>query len=259
MIKNLLFLIFVFSVVTLSAQLPDGSIAPDFTLTDYYGTEHRLYDYLDEDKTVILEIFAAHCPGCWNFHQTNILKNLYDSYGPEGTDELTVFALEHDQWNGFNAFNGIGDPWTTQGNWLEGTPYHIFNVEDPDRGVFDDYNLAFYPVVYVICPDKILTRISTQSSEQDFIDRFQDCPSILSSNNAVELGSVYFDSRSGTLSIPKFEDVERVRVIAITGQVVEEVNSFSNPNVRVGELPQGIYLFEIQTTEGSVTKKFFVE
>lgn len=257
--KYLLALTFYFSVYSMSGQLPDGSVAPDFTLTDYYGNEHRLYDYLNNDKTVILEIFAAHCPGCWNFHQTNILKNLYNTFGPEGTNELTVFALEHDQWNGFNAFNGIGDPWTTQGNWLEGTPYPIFNVENPDRGVFDDYNLMFYPVVYVICPDRILTRISTQSSEQDFVDRFQDCPNILSTNNTAELGSIHFDLISSTLIIPKFVDVKRVRVIAITGQVVQEVKSFPNPNVGIRKLPQGIYLFDIQTSKGSLTRKFFVE
>jgi hypothetical protein len=32
------------------AQLPDGSIAPDFTATDIDGVEHNLYDLLDEGK-----------------------------------------------------------------------------------------------------------------------------------------------------------------------------------------------------------------
>ena len=31
-----------------------GSIAPDFTATDTDGVEHNLYDYLNNDKTVIL-------------------------------------------------------------------------------------------------------------------------------------------------------------------------------------------------------------
>ena len=29
------------------AQLPDGSIAPDFTATDINGVEHNLFSYLD--------------------------------------------------------------------------------------------------------------------------------------------------------------------------------------------------------------------
>ena len=36
------------------AQLPDGSIAPDFTATDINGVEHNLYSYLDSGYQVIL-------------------------------------------------------------------------------------------------------------------------------------------------------------------------------------------------------------
>ena len=44
-----------FGSSTLSlAQLPDGSIAPDFTATDIQGVEHNLYDLLDDGKKVIL-------------------------------------------------------------------------------------------------------------------------------------------------------------------------------------------------------------
>jgi glutathione peroxidase-family protein len=91
-------------------QLADGSVAPDFTLTDYFGTEHNLYEYLNEGKTVFVEIFAAHCPSCWNYHETDRLKNIYIDYGPDGTDELMVLALECDQWNTHDDFKGIGDP-----------------------------------------------------------------------------------------------------------------------------------------------------
>ena len=37
------------------AQLPDGSVAPDFTATDIDGNEWNLYSLLDEGKTVILD------------------------------------------------------------------------------------------------------------------------------------------------------------------------------------------------------------
>lgn len=76
--------------------MPDGTVAPDFTLTDYYGNTHHLYDYLNDGKTVFVEIFAAHCSSCWSYHETDILKDLYNSYGPAGTDEVMVLALEYD-------------------------------------------------------------------------------------------------------------------------------------------------------------------
>jgi thiol-disulfide isomerase/thioredoxin len=39
--------------------------APNFTVTDSWGTTHRLYeDYLNQGKTVVIEIFFAACPPC---------------------------------------------------------------------------------------------------------------------------------------------------------------------------------------------------
>ena len=38
-----------------AAQLPDGSIAPDFTAEDINGVEHNLYSLLDQGKKV------SHC------------------------------------------------------------------------------------------------------------------------------------------------------------------------------------------------------
>ena len=39
--------------------------APDFLVTDSDGIQHRLYaDYLDQDKTILIEIFFTTCPPC---------------------------------------------------------------------------------------------------------------------------------------------------------------------------------------------------
>src|SRR6056297_431641 len=212
MLRKLLLLFSVLLHVGTYGQLADGSTAPDFTLTDYYGTEHNLYDYLDAGKTAIVEIFAAHCPACWNYHQTNRLKNLYNAYGPDGTNELVVLALEHDQWNNHNAFIGDGPPWVTQGNWLEGTPFPIFDVEDPDRGVFDDYNVSGYPVVYKICPDRILERIFTSETEAQVYEKVQQCQAV-SINENEELGEIYFNQASRNLNIELYQKVEAVNIM----------------------------------------------
>ncbi|MCB0810867.1 MAG: hypothetical protein KDB96_16435, partial [Flavobacteriales bacterium] len=65
--RNLLAALLLLAGTNASAQIPDGSMAPDFTLTDYYGTTHHLYSYLNAGKTVYLEIFAVHCPTCWAY------------------------------------------------------------------------------------------------------------------------------------------------------------------------------------------------
>ena len=47
--SNLLIIILLLSFTHSKAQLANGSIAPDFTLTDMNGFEHSLYqDYLDQ-------------------------------------------------------------------------------------------------------------------------------------------------------------------------------------------------------------------
>ena len=259
MLKNSIFVWALLFQVSLFGQLADGSTAPDFTLTDYYGTEHHLYSYLDAGKTVILEIFAAHCPACWNYHQTNRLKNLYNAYGPDGSDEIMVLALEYDQWNGHDEFIGIGPPWVTQGNWLEGTPFPIFDVEDPNRGVFDDYDVTGYPVVYKICPDGISERIFTWEPEEEIYEKVQACQAALSVNNELDLGTIYFNPSIRSLHIDKYQDVQSVRILSITGQVVQSIPSIASTSTTVRQMSAGLYFFEIQTKYGSVVRKFYLD
>ena len=52
-------LVTLLSIGNTSAQLPDGSIAPAWALTDLNGTEHILYDYLDNGYTVFIDFSAV--------------------------------------------------------------------------------------------------------------------------------------------------------------------------------------------------------
>ena len=256
--KKLLVLVLSSFQLNSFAQLPNGSTAPDFTLTDYYGTDHQLYSYLDAGKTVFVEIFAAHCSSCWNYHQTNTLKNLYNNYGPDGTDELMVLALEYDQWNGHNAFIGDGDPWVTQGNWLDGTPYPIFNVENPDRGVFSDYNVTFYPAVYKVCPDRVLEPIMISESEMQLHQKVQACQTALNITEAQDLGNVYIDPFTENLVVTDHEKVKSITVVNVLGKTVKTIANSRISNVNVSDLSPGIYLFRFELEDTIITSKLLV-
>ncbi|MBP9150876.1 MAG: T9SS type A sorting domain-containing protein [Flavobacteriales bacterium] len=240
------------------AQLTDGTVAPDFTITDLNGTSHNLHSYLDSDKTVFLEIFAAHCPTCWNYHLTHRLKNMHNMYGPNGSDEIMVLALEYDENNDGDAFIGIGDPWQTQGDWLEGTPFPLFNVEGSDRSVFTDYNVTFYPVVYKICPDKIIERVSTSETESQLYQKVQICQNSLSIDEKSTVGNVYVDQHSKSLIVDQHQHVTSLKIMDVRGQLVKAINSIQHSLISLSDLKTGIYIVELQTESGPVMKKLYL-
>lgn len=132
------------------AQLAPYSFAPDFTGTDINGVEHNLQSYLDSGKTVIIDISATWCGPCWNFHQSGTLEEVYNTYGPDGTDEMMVFFIEGDSTTTNADLNAPGA--NSQGDWVTGTPYPIID----DANIADSYATAYFPTVYIVCPSGIV-------------------------------------------------------------------------------------------------------
>jgi len=141
------------------ASLPDGTIAPDWTLTDINGNVHHLYDYLNAGKHVILDFSATWCSPCWSYHNSGVLEDLYDAYGPNGTDEIMVFFLEAELNNNLDCLYGlptcVGPNGGTQGNWVSGTPYPIIDL--PNSAVNADYNITYFPTLYAISANGFTT------------------------------------------------------------------------------------------------------
>jgi hypothetical protein len=141
-----------FAVLTISstalAQLPSGSIAPDFTATDINGNEWNLYDLLDEGNTVILDFSATWCGPCWNYALSGVLEDMYSTFGPEGTGDMYVFYLESDDSTTDADLNGTGP--ATTGDWVSITTFPII---DNASNIFDSYSNAYYPTIYTVCPD----------------------------------------------------------------------------------------------------------
>ncbi len=181
-------------------QLPNGSTAPNFTVVDINGNSHNLYNLLDQGKTVYLDFFATWCGPCWSYHNTHALRDLWEQYGPPGTDEAFVIMIEGDCntntacINNPPACNG-----TTQGNWADGTPYPIAD----DCGVRSLYQVAFYPTIYMVCPaDKKIYLVGQQPASGLWAARSTYCPPLVVNVNVVNVQNTRcYGTSTGSISI----------------------------------------------------------
>ncbi len=151
--KRLLLLAFVALACAprLFAQLPPGTVAPDWTETSITGSTYHLYDMLNQGKVVYIDFSATWCGPCWNYHNSHALRDLYLAHGPSGDNKARVFFIEGDGSTNTNCLYGpTGCVGGTQGNWVTGTPYPI--IDDNDENTTSNYAIAYFPTIYGICP-----------------------------------------------------------------------------------------------------------
>lgn len=182
---------------------------------------------------------------------------MYNLYGPDGTDEIMILALEHDPYNDSLAFTGNHDPWVTAGNWLAGTPYPIFNVEGADRSVFADYNVTYYPVIYKICPDKIVEQVFTSTSETQLYQKVQACQAF-SIEEEAKSWNIFFDQRSRNVIIDSSENIESVSIFNLQGQLIKTIYGGSQSTIYVDGLADGVYLLQLKTASSFYVEKITI-
>jgi len=236
------------------AQLADGSLAPDFTLTDLNGNSHNLYTYLNQGKTVFIDFFACHCGGCWNYHNQHEVENLHAAHGPNGSQsqDVIVLAIEHDANNGTNEFYGISG--NTQGNWIAGTTHPFCNAEGAERQVFIDYVVTYYPLVYGICPDKTVYNLGTQTATQLY-NFTANCTSsgiahgeepkalvVLLSNN-----TLFVRSKVACINFSLYDATGKM----VIGQFIENTSE----SISAGHLSRGVYYYRASVNGNIFTGK----
>lgn len=203
------------------AQLADGSVAPDFTVTDINGTQHNLYSYLDQGYSVVMDVSATWCGPCWSYHQSGALEDLYVNHGPAGfpgvsantTDDVMVLWFEGDGSTTQADLEGTGG--NTQGNWLAGTAFPI--IDDASQN--GPYAIAFFPTIYTICPNRSVT-VSGQASATQHYAGIGNCPQQAEGTDA---GIIGYNGDVGLCSagdVPVTVDIQNMGSDALTSAEV---------------------------------------
>jgi len=233
-----------------SAQLANGSLAPNFLLTDIDGISHDLYSYLDAGKTVYIDFFAAHCPTCWAYKNSGAMESLYTSYGPNGSihQDIVILAIELDANNGTDELNGISG--FTQGNWAASLPYPIINPEGTERTtIIQQYAANYYPLIYGICPDRTISVLGAVPTATLY-NYFESCQTASSIDIESEEPYFTYNSADRTLRIEKQGDF---LLYDVTGNILIEQSQVSAGEfIQLPSFMKGIHFISI--TDGTQTQ-----
>ena len=157
------------------AQLPPNSFGEDFTLTDVNGNEFNLHSTLDEGKTVILDLFATWCGPCWSYAESGVLEDLQAAY----PDDVVVVAVEADPSTPASEIYN-----SDLGDWTSVIDYIMADDPSANGDIANDYALAYYPTIYKICPDRMVTEVGQLSSVNAFYSEIGSCSSATYSKDA---------------------------------------------------------------------------
>lgn len=236
------------AVLMLSAfAQPAGDIFPDFTYTDLEGTEHHLQSYLDEGKTVVIDVFATWCPVC----QSSVggLEELYHTYGQAGDGSMVVLSFERDP----NTSN-------------EAQYAANFGVESPIiTGATDliaaEWNITYQPRYFVVCPDgtfqsELVTPI--YNDPQPLIDLSEECE-ISTGLGSSELESEFTLINSSFNQVLHYQssvDGVQYRILDLTGAQSQEGRlNVGRGSLELSSLQQGMYLLHLTDGKSVLTKR----
>ncbi len=184
---SILLLLCLTCILPAQKVLEDNDIAQNWTLTDINGQSYTLYDYLNQNKVVVLYFFDASVAPCWTYHQTNALQDLQIQYGAGAKDSVQVFYIESNLATSVNNIQGNLDggqgAWMVTGDYTTNNPVPIINLTGNNSQIFSDYRLADYPLVITICPERVIKiaglRTTAQHvalySDPDICQRQCDC------------------------------------------------------------------------------------
>ncbi len=150
--------------------------AQNWTATDIDGNVHTLQDYLNDGKTVLVDISAHWCDNCWEWHEQGIMQKIYEEFGPDGTDDVMIFFIDGSSSSSLALLGGAAG---SEGDWISTTPFPIIGPNGQGSAIKTMYGVNSYPRLFVHCPGSTAgVEISRTIPMSQFIQSWtNECPS----------------------------------------------------------------------------------
>jgi len=175
-----------------------------WTATATNGTSYNVQTLLDQGKSVLVDMSAHWCAPCWAWHKSEIMAQIYDDFGPNGTGDVEIFYID-----GTSVFNGHvlstlpllqGIGVDTQGDWTAGTPYPIVGPNGQGVAVAGHYTFSGFPTLFVHCPGASNGVEIARANFWPFLASWMSmCPSAFA--NAATDATVMLTSKGGEVCV----------------------------------------------------------
>lgn len=137
--------------------------APDFTLTDQYGTTHHLADY--RGKVVFLNFWATWCPPCRS--EMPDIQKLYEEFMEEKREDVVFLSVAFPGMSGEQDIEGIK-------LFLEENGYTYPTLMDEEAETAYAYYISAFPTTFMIDAEGNIFGYVTGAISEDFMRQIID-------------------------------------------------------------------------------------
>lgn len=231
--------------------------AANFTVKDVNGITHRLNEYLEQNKIVVIDFFTITCGPCAEY-----APQINESFIHFGCNTSNVIFLGIN-WGGDNA--GVTDFGITYGVQYP----EVSGTEGNGNHVVADYEVLSYPTVILILPDSYIAEKYIWPPSTQHLDSIitshggiaSECntpitPLMEALKSTNRIISIYpMPAFSMVTCISSVTSESMFEIFSLTGNCVANripVMPGESNRIMTGSLPQGYYILVLRNKSGTI-------